>query len=131
MRDARVQRRAHEHVVQEIARHAHLRASRDRDEIHAERDAKAPDHRDRHDVAVVVDDLGEAEEAGEVEAGCDDHRGVDRGERVAVVGEGPVAEGGDGEALLLEAGKDVGEEELEENVARVDLPGVCGRVRVL
>ena len=129
--DARVKTRAHEDVVDEVAGHANLVPSRDSKEVHAEGDAEAIDHSDRHEVPEVVDDLSHAEDARSVQDGSSDHSDVDAAVRVALVHEGLVAEGRDRQTFLHVARYHPCEEELIDDEASVDLPRVRIRARVL
>lgn len=52
-------------------------------------------------------------------------RGVEGGEGIAVIVEGLVSERGDWKTVLRVSGHHEGEEELEEEIAAVDFPGVC------
>ena len=54
--NTRVQARAHEDIVNEVARHAYLVPGSDSEEIHAEGDTKANNHCDSHEMTKVVND---------------------------------------------------------------------------
>lgn len=126
-----VQASTHEVVVEEVAGHADCSASHDGVKVGEKGDTKAVNHGDGHEMAVVVDDLGEAEDVEVVQRGGGDESHVEAGQGVAVVHEGLVVERGDGETFLLVSGENPSNEELEEKVARVDFPGVRVRAGVL
>lgn len=129
--EARVETRAHEDVVDEVPGHANLVPGRDGDGVHEERHAPAVYHGDGHEVSKVVDDLRQAEDVVVVQGGGGDHGDVDTADGVALVHEGLVVEGRNGETLLRVTGHDPGEEELVDDEAGVDLPGVGTGASVL
>lgn len=73
-------------------------------------------------MAIVVDDFGEAENAGPVENEGNNDGSVPALDGVTIVHEGLVAKRGNRETFLLESRKNPGDEELEEEIARVHLP---------
>jgi hypothetical protein len=120
--NSRVQDSTLENVVNEVARHSDLRARGNSEEVHSERERKAPNHRDGHQVTKVVDNFGEAEDSGVVQCGSSEDGCPKRQERVAVVHELFVAQRGNRKTFLLPARHNPGKEKLEEYIARVDLP---------
>lgn len=60
--NARVECGAHEYVIYEVSRHAHLFAAGDGPKVSAKGYREAPDHGDGHNVTIIVDDLREAED---------------------------------------------------------------------
>ena len=53
--DSRIESGTHEDVVYKVTRHAHLFTTRDGPKVSPKRYSEAPDHGDRHDVAIVID----------------------------------------------------------------------------
>jgi hypothetical protein len=93
----------HEEVVEEVAAHPQRLSTpvkEDAAKVDDDAEGEAADHRDGHERAKVVDDVGEGEETGDVETGGDDKGGVEAGQGVAEVREGDVVERSDGEACL-------------------------------
>ena len=93
-------------------------------EVGEEGNSKAINHRNRHDSSVVVDERSKTENVEVVQEAHGEDVDIHADIRVAVVHEGLVAQGGDGETFLLVSGDDEGDEELEEEEARVELPCV-------
>lgn len=92
--------------------------------ISENRNTEAVNHSYGHEVAIIVDNFSEAEDASPVEGERDDNGSVPTLNGVAVVHESLVAKRGDWKALLLKARKNPGDKELEEEIARVHLPRV-------
>lgn len=128
---ARVKSSTHEVIVNEISRHAHRGFRHDGVEVGKERNTEAIDHGNGHEVAIVVNDFGKTEDTIPMEDEGDDNSSVQTLNSVAVVHESLVTEGGNGETLLFETRKNPGDEELEEEIARIHLPGVQVRAGVL
>jgi hypothetical protein len=126
-----VQGSTHEVVVEKVAWHAHGVAGHDRPDIGDQWYTEAVDHRDGHEVTVVVDDLGEAEDMVVVQDTGSDQGHVEADESIAVVVQCLVVQGRHGETFLGVARHDKSNEQLEKEVARVDLPGVGVRTRIL
>jgi hypothetical protein len=101
--NSRVEASAHENIISHVTRHSDLISSRHRNKIDTEGNGKAIDHRDGHDVSIIVDDLSQAEDVVVVQAGRCDHGGVKRPEGVALVHQGFVAQRRDWEAFLHKA----------------------------
>lgn len=89
------------------------------DEIGGKADRITGNHARGHVLAKVFDDGRQAVEATEVETRADDEGGVEGGEGVAFVGEGLVAQRGNGETFLGETGHDERKHELEDHQATV------------
>ena len=98
--NSRVEASAHENIISHVTRHSDLISSRHRNKIDTKGDDKAINHRDRHDVSIIVDDLSQAEDVVVVQASRCDHGGVKRPEGVALVHQGFVAQRRDWEAFL-------------------------------
>ena len=86
--------------------------------------SEAPDHGDRHDVAIVVDYLGEAEDVVIVQNCSGDEGEVDREKSIAIVHKSFIAKRWDRQALLQIARHNPSEEELVENEAGIHLPRI-------
>lgn len=115
---------AHEEIINGIARHAD-RSLRDNGmNIGNDRNTETIDHGNGHEMTVVIDDLSKAEDTSPVEGEGHNYCGVPTLKGVAVVHEGFIAQRRDRETLLLEARKNPGDEELEEEVAGVHLPSI-------
>lgn len=89
---AGVQAGTHEIIVEEISRHAHGSASENGIEIGDERNTEAENHRNSHEMAIIVDNLGEAEYMVVMEGGSSDEGCVKADQRVTVVHERLVVE---------------------------------------
>jgi hypothetical protein len=99
----RIKRTSHEEVVEEVSAHPQRLSTpveEDAAEVDDRAEDEAADHRDGHERAEVVDDMGEGEEAGNVETSGDNESGIEAGKGIAEVGEGNVVERGDGETCL-------------------------------
>lgn len=93
-------------------------------DIGNDRNTETIDHPNGHEMAVIVNDITEAEDTCPVEGKGHNYRGVPALKGVTVVHEGFVAEGRNRKTLLLEARKHPGDEKLEEEIARVHLPSI-------
>jgi len=129
--ETRVEARAHPEVVHEVAGHADLLVPQNRPEVHDNGHAETVDDCDGHELAKVLNDRGEVENVGKVENTGECDAEVEALVGVAVVHEGFVAERRNREAFLLESRDDPCDEELEEEVRRVDFNGPRGWARVL
>lgn len=92
---------SHEEVVKMVAAHSKRLPTPVEEEaakVDDETKREAADHRDGHKRTKVVDDVGEREDAGDMETGRDDERGVEARESVAEVGQGNVIKGCDRES---------------------------------
>jgi len=98
--DSRIERGAHEDIVYEVTRHAHLLTTCDGPKVSPKGYSEAPDYGDRHDVTIVVDDLRQTEYVVIMEERGGDKGEVDRVERIAVVHEGLVSQRWHGQAFL-------------------------------
>ena len=129
--NSRVESGAHEDIVYEVTRHAHLFTTCDGPKVSPKGYSEAPDHGNRHDVAVVIDDLRKAEYVVIVKERGSDEGEVDRVERITVVHESLVSQRWHGQALLHITWHDPCEEELVENEAGIHLPRVEVRAGIL
>ena len=128
---ARVKGRTHEIVIEEISRHPHRSAGQNSMQIGDERNSKAINHGDGHQVTEIVDYFGEAKDMEIVNReGCDEGD-IEADQSVAVVLESLVVERRDRHAFLFITGKNPGDEELEEEIARIDFPCVEVGARIL
>ena len=97
----RVQTRAHEDVVDQVARHPHrfpAVMTRDGEGVDEDGEEEGEDDGPRHEFPEMLDEVRQTENARHVEnAGENDGR-VERGEGVAVVHQRLVVERGDGQA---------------------------------
>jgi len=82
----------HEEIVNHVARHANRSLRQNRMEVGEEGNAETIDHSNAHEMAIVVNDLGEAENTSPVEDKRDNNGRVPTLDAVAVVHEGLVAE---------------------------------------
>lgn len=76
-------------------------------------------------MTIVIDDFSEAEDIVVVESCRGDECGIKADQSVTVVHEGLVVQRRNWETFLLVTWKNPCDEELEEKVARVNLPRVC------
>lgn len=129
--DSRIEGGAHEDVVYEATRHAHLFTTCDGPKVSAKGYSEAPDHGNRHDVAIVIDDLCQTEYVVIMEERGGDKGEVDRVERIAVVHESLVSQRWHGQAFLHIAWHDPREEELVEDETGIHLPRVEVRAGIL
>jgi hypothetical protein len=120
--NTRVEGGTHEYVVKEVARHSQLFSTGDGPKVRSKRYRKTPDHGDSHDVAIVVDDLREAEDVVIVQDRSGDEGRVDRVKSITVIHESFITERWDRQALLHIARHNPGKEELIENKAGIHLP---------
>lgn len=128
---AGVQGCAHEIIVEEISRHTHRSAGQNSMQIGDERNPKAINHGDGHQVTEIVNYFGEAKDMEIVNReGCDEGD-VEADQSVAVVLESLVVEGRNKHAFLFITGENPGDEELEEEITRIDFPGVAVGARIL
>lgn len=129
--DSRVQSCAHEDIVYEVARHAHLFTAGDGPKVSPEGDSEAPDHGNRHNVAVIIDDFREAEYVVVVKDRGGEEGAVDRVECITVVHEGLVSQRRHGQAFLHITWHDPRKKEFVENEAGIHLPRIEVRARIL
>ena len=129
--NTRVESGAHEHIVDEVTRHAHLFTTCDGPKVCPKRYRETPDHGNRHDVPVVVYDFGEAEYVIVVKDRGGDEGEVDGVERVAFVHESLVSQRWDRQAFLHITWHDPCKKELVENETGIHLPRVKVRAGVL
>ena len=129
--NSRVQSSAHKDIVYEAARHAHLFTTGDGPKVRPKGHSEAPDHGNRHDVAVVIDDFREAEYVVVVEDRGGDEGAVDREESITIVHEGLVSQRWHRQAFLHITWHDPRKEELVENETGIHLPRVKVRARIL
>lgn len=73
--DSRVQGSTHEDIIQEIPGHSHLCPGGDRNKVHPKRHSKTIYHSHGHDMAIVIDDFGQAENARDMEERGGSHCG--------------------------------------------------------
>lgn len=126
-----VQSGAHEDIVYEVTRHAHLFTTGDGPEVSPKGYGEAPDHGNSHDVAVVVDDFRKPEYVVVVKGRGSDEGEVDREKCVTVVHESLVSQRGHGQAFLHIPWHDPGKKELIENETGIHLPRVKVGVGIL
>lgn len=129
--NSRIESGAHEDIVYEVTRHAHLFTTCDGPKISSEGYSEAPDHGDGHNVAIIVDDLGQTEYVVIMEERGSNKGEVDGVERIAVVHEGLVSERWHGQSLLHITWHDPREEELIEDETGIHLPRVEVRAGIL
>ena len=122
--DAGVECGTHKYVIYKVARHAHLFTTSDSPKISPKGHREAPDHGNRHDVAIVVNDFCEAEYVIVVKDRSGDEGKVDRKESVAIVHESLVAKRWHWQALLHITRHNPGKKELVENEARIYFPRI-------
>jgi len=82
-------------------------------------------------MAIVIYDLGEAENVVIMKDSCSDHGGVNGPKSVAIVHECFVAKGRDWKAFLLVARHDPSEKELVRNETGIDFPSIRIGIGVL
>ena len=82
-------------------------------------------------MTVVVDDFREPENVVVVEHGSGGHRDIDGPEGIAVVHQRLVTKRRDRESFLLVAWHDPSKEELVDDEASVNLPGIAIRASIL
>jgi len=82
-------------------------------------------------MAIVIYDLGEAENVVIMKDSCSDHGGVNGPKSVAIVHERFVAKGRDWKAFLLVARHDPSEKELVRNETGIDFPSIRIGIGVL
>ncbi len=122
--NTRVECGAHEYVVYEVARHAHLFAAGNGPKVSSKGYSEAPDHGDGHDMAIVVDDLREAEDVVIVQGCSGNESKVDRKKSITIVHESFITERWDRQALLHIARHNPSKKELVENEAGIHLPRI-------
>ena len=126
-----VQSGAHEDIVYEVTRHAHLFTTGDGPEVSPEGYGEAPDHGNSHDMTVVIDDFRESEYVVVVKDRGSDEGEVDREKCITVVHESLVSKGWHGQAFLHIPWHDPCKKEFVENETGIHLPRVKVRAGIL
>lgn len=107
---ARIEGGTHEDIVDGVAGHTNRGLRCHSVKVGKERNTKTVNHSYGHEVTIVVNDFSEAEDASPVENEGNNNGGIPALNSVAVIHEGLVSKGRDGETLLLKSGKNPSDE---------------------